>query len=296
MSMHSNPTPVVRPEWIVDSIKAQTLLSEEDYLLERLRGGPAQKMIHAFKAVTAQPLDDDVIYPAARPSLSRLQQESDDQQQHCLTVHEQSVEAAEPSVLSGTLPAGTAIDATDEREASGNAAEDEDADAFSFMATSPNAHETEAGGADASGDHVNGAAQCGPGHVGIRPSASACLPVEQRQRAANDDAASQFGSADAVPEPRPPRQAAAPRWTADDMRVAQAAAAAARSRCDMLKVCAPRPNRSSHDAALIKIRRNSCGISRPQGAPKSTRDDPDYVKNYFAASRLHFIGTWKVLA
>ena len=31
-----------------------------------------------------------------------------------------------------------------------------------------------------------------------------------------------------------------------------------------------------------------------QGAPKSTRDDPDYVKNYFAASRLHFIGTWKV--
>ncbi len=31
-----------------------------------------------------------------------------------------------------------------------------------------------------------------------------------------------------------------------------------------------------------------------QGAPKSTRNDPDYVKNYFAASRLHFIGTWKV--
>jgi len=30
-----------------------------------------------------------------------------------------------------------------------------------------------------------------------------------------------------------------------------------------------------------------------KGAPKSSRDDPEFMANYFKSSRLHFIGTWK---
>lgn len=48
------------------------------------------------------------------------------------------------------------------------------------------------------------------------------------------------------------------------LRAAQQIAAQARQRCDMLK-----------------------------GPPRSSREDPDFQANYFAASRLHFIGSWK---
>ena len=30
-----------------------------------------------------------------------------------------------------------------------------------------------------------------------------------------------------------------------------------------------------------------------KGAPKSSRDNPKFMANYFKSSRLHFIGTWK---
>ncbi|RMZ53657.1 hypothetical protein APUTEX25_003191, partial [Auxenochlorella protothecoides] len=49
-----------------------------------------------------------------------------------------------------------------------------------------------------------------------------------------------------------------------EMRAAQAEAARLRAACDMLK-----------------------------GAPKSSRDDPNFVESFFSASRLHFIGMWK---
>lgn len=48
------------------------------------------------------------------------------------------------------------------------------------------------------------------------------------------------------------------------LRAAQQIAAEARRRCDMLK-----------------------------GPPRSSREDPAFQANYFAASRLHFIGSWK---
>ena len=30
-----------------------------------------------------------------------------------------------------------------------------------------------------------------------------------------------------------------------------------------------------------------------KGAPKSSREDPQFMDNYYKSSRLHFIGTWK---
>ena len=37
--------------------------------------------------------------------------------------------------------------------------------------------------------------------------------------------------------------------------------------------------------------RAACDVLK--GAPKSSRDDPFFMDNYYKSSRLHFIGTWK---
>lgn len=50
-------------------------------------------------------------------------------------------------------------------------------------------------------------------------------------------------------------------YTAKEMAEAQAEAAELRAACDLLK-----------------------------GAPKSSKDDPNFVSSFFSASRLHFIG------
>ena len=52
--------------------------------------------------------------------------------------------------------------------------------------------------------------------------------------------------------------------TAGNLAKAQKVAAACRAACDLLK-----------------------------GAPKSSREDPKFMDNYYKSSRLHFIGTWK---
>ncbi|KAK9810528.1 hypothetical protein WJX72_012236 [[Myrmecia] bisecta] len=43
-----NPTPVVRPEWVVDSLKAGAVLPIHDYVLWQLREAPGQRSIKAF--------------------------------------------------------------------------------------------------------------------------------------------------------------------------------------------------------------------------------------------------------
>lgn len=37
--------------------------------------------------------------------------------------------------------------------------------------------------------------------------------------------------------------------------------------------------------------RAACDLLK--GAPKSSREDPKFMDNYYKSSRLHFIGTWK---
>ena len=311
----------MRPEWIVDSIKAQTLLSEEDYLLERLRGGPAQKTIHAFKQVTAQPLGEDIIYPAARPTLGRLQQqqaqaeklqEAQEQQPQFQQQQDQPPGPSQSDATRAAAPscsdtaAAAAVHVGSDREPSGAAAEhDDDAeqgDCVTAAATAPE----QACSAAAVSDDAPRCYQPDEDWGLARNGASAVATLGHSS--SNTDAGSQYGAGDAVSEPHPvpkTRQAAAAAtWTPEDMRIAQAAAATARGRCDMLKV---RCSTSTPEHASIPRSSSaalstapSCAVSAThqavcsQGAPKSTRDDPDYVKNYFAASRLHFIGTWKV--
>ena len=238
----------------MDSIKAQILLSEEDYLLERLRGGPAQKTIHAFKQVTAQPLGEDAIYPAARPTLGRLQQqqaqaEKAQQAQAQEQVQQQqekpprpaqydATRVAEPSCSAGDAAAADAVHTATDREPSGNAAEQDDdaerGDGVTALATAP-AQTCHTGAVSGGVSHRDQPDKVwGPAEDGAK------AVVAVGRSSCNDDAGSQYGSGDAVPEPQPvpePRlAAAAATWTPEDMRVAQAAAATARSRCDMLKV------------------------------------------------------------
>lgn len=54
-------------------------------------------------------------------------------------------------------------------------------------------------------------------------------------------------------------------WTPEQIQAAQRTAQAMRSACDVLK-----------------------------GPPKSSADDPKFLETYFRASRLHFIGTWRM--
>ena len=70
-------------------------------------------------------------------------------------------------------------------------------------------------------------------------------------------------SADAVQPHKPVHMATS--WDPAQIRAAQRTAAAMRDACDVLKM-----------------------------PPRSSADDPNFMQTYFRASRLHFIGTWKM--
>ena len=276
----------------MDSIKAQTLLSEEDYLLERLRGGPAQKTIHAFKQVTAQPLGEDVIYPAARPTLGRLQQQqAQAEKSHHAPAQEQVqqkqeyqpprppqrdyTQLAAPSTA-GDTAAAAAMDVALDREPDGNAAEhDDDAEQGDCVTdpTGPNLTCDKAAISD-------GVPLCHQHDKdwGLADSDASALAAVG-QGSSNIDAGSQYGSGDAVSEPHPvpePRQAAAAAtWTPEDMRVAQAAAAAARGRCDMLKVRDSIPSTPEHVSTLRRCPfvnpLRYCAVCHPLDEPCACR-------------------------
>ncbi|KAK9825519.1 hypothetical protein WJX74_003581 [Apatococcus lobatus] len=53
-----NPTPVLRPEWITDSIAAKRVLPTEAYLLWSLRDAPGQQMLKSFQPPAAVPSAD----------------------------------------------------------------------------------------------------------------------------------------------------------------------------------------------------------------------------------------------
>lgn len=85
------------------------------------------------------------------------------------------------------------------------------------------------------------------------------LPAKDGCGTAHPMAASEGNPATAYNQPSP--MGAPVAYDPAEMRAAQAEAARLRAACDMLK-----------------------------GAPKSSRDDPNFVESFFSASRLHFIG------
>lgn len=114
-------------------------------------------------------------------------------------------------------------------------------------------------------DHSNADGQAGSApkqgatySAGEAEAASCALPKQHSPRAKITESCAQHtAGSHAAPEP-----VGHERDTS--LQAAQQIAAQARQRCDMLK-----------------------------GPPRSSREDPAFQANYFAASRLHFIGSWK---
>ena len=52
-----------------------------------------------------------------------------------------------------------------------------------------------------------------------------------------------------------------------------------------------RRQRLARAQAIARKMRDECQLLK--GPPKSSRDDPNFVKSFYRASRLHFIGSWK---
>ena len=234
---------MVRPEWIVDSLKAGRLISMEDYLLERLRGGPGQRTIHAFKDITAQPLAADAIYPAAR------QRQCPDQatvrpSDQPVAVHgehigmdsaEQRVEVEDGGLAGrdagiGEQEGGSCLAETTEW-GEGNRAErngdqpgggmDSEED-FSFVVAAPKRSRSSIQASAALPEMEAPALPVSEGTTdpALHSRGGLPAPAGERDRPVN------------VARNGPGRASFDP----EDMRVAQAAAAAARGRCDMLKV------------------------------------------------------------
>ena len=91
-----SPTPVIRPEWITQSLAANRLLPIDDFLLWQLKGGPGQRSLkEAFSVASEAP---QAVYPQQQraalatslpppPPLSlqpQQQQPQQQQQQHML--------------------------------------------------------------------------------------------------------------------------------------------------------------------------------------------------------------------
>lgn len=233
---------MVRPEWIVDSLKADKLLSMEDYLLERLRGGPGQLMIHAFKDVTAQPLAAEAIYPAARPPPPAGQPTdhsadlSTDQE---IASHESDVGAEVDVQHGGVVGAVQAVWDLDAGEQEGGSRTIEGESSLEIGAGQETAGLT----SEEDFSFVVSAAKRSKPPL---QTPAALSDMEATTRLV-DQRTTELGSYRRDELPAPAREQGRLLMTAkripgranfdpEDMRIAQAAAAAARARCDMLKV------------------------------------------------------------
>ena len=217
----------------------------EDYLLERLRGGPGQLMIHAFKDVTAQPLAAEAIYPAARPPppagqpLDHSADLSTDQE---IVSHESDagleVDVQRGAVV-GALQAVLDLDAGEQE---GGISKDRTIEGGTSSGIGAS---QAAAGLTSEEDFsfvVSAAKRC---KLPLQPPAA----QSEVEATANLDGqrTTELGSYSREELPAIAREQGRLLMTAkripgranfdpEDMRIAQAAAAAARARCDMLKV------------------------------------------------------------
>ena len=287
-------TPIVRAAWIVESIAAGRLLPPGQFSIDRLAINPAQQRMRELSSGTGAALQRQDIFPQLRqdgaepqplrhvaqsPATGVPQDRPPSRLDHADSVAPQNaVEAMTPAsvgvphrVSSGHTagPAGAAADACKQ----GRRTLEEGA----LPAHAPAAPTPTTG------------AQPGTAHdaavrASMRPQQSGG-PIGQSSHLTQLDAAvAQPCAAESSPDARtrhsPPPQSGEERaapvyssppvldattWTAAQIAAAQRVAAKLRSECDVLKM-----------------------------APRSSADDPDFLATYFKASRLHFIGTWKM--
>ncbi|KAF8057676.1 REV1 [Scenedesmus sp. PABB004] len=76
-----DPVPVVRPEWIVASLRAGQVLPVKDFLLPGLRDAPGQRQLFEFARHAADALAPAEVYPALGQRQQQAQQQQGQQQQ-----------------------------------------------------------------------------------------------------------------------------------------------------------------------------------------------------------------------
>uniref|UniRef100_A0A383W0I0 DNA polymerase kappa n=1 Tax=Tetradesmus obliquus TaxID=3088 RepID=A0A383W0I0_TETOB len=76
-----DPVPIVKPEWIVASLRAGQLLPTKDFLLQTMRDLPGQRQLFEFRAHAAAALAPQEMYPALQQQ-QQQQQDATDEQQH----------------------------------------------------------------------------------------------------------------------------------------------------------------------------------------------------------------------
>jgi nucleotidyltransferase/DNA polymerase involved in DNA repair len=71
------PTPIVRPEWVVDSIKAGQLLPINEYALAQLRDAPGQTRLLAFGQTSSNPQGIEASLAQAKEIAAQMRNECD---------------------------------------------------------------------------------------------------------------------------------------------------------------------------------------------------------------------------
>ncbi|KAL4443032.1 hypothetical protein ABPG77_008523 [Micractinium sp. CCAP 211/92] len=243
------PPAIIRPEWVVDSIRAGRLLPTQDYALQQLRDAPGQRKLKAFQKVQLQALPPSAIYggqAAAVVGSAAANEQSVGQSAAAAAGLEGATAASgsHPEALGGTAPRPASVDTAQRTE--GEARAEAGPTAAAVPSSTPAA-----------------AAAAAPDPAPPPPLPPAAAPAQ----------APPISPGPGPPAARPRSPGAGPAlataaavggYDLQELRQALALAAKLRSECDGLK-----------------------------GPPKSSRDDPDFVRNFHKYSRLHFIGSWR---
>ncbi|GAB4820844.1 hypothetical protein N2152v2_007890 [Parachlorella kessleri] len=260
-----NPTPVVRPEWIVDSLNAGEVLPIQPYVLWQLRDAPGQKTLLGFRKPEARALPPSAIYGAAIDRSAGEVPFSNRHQDHAnlqgaLDLPSLAERArAEPLEAASVQHGEPAGDQGSQRH-------------HDQQQQQQHGQQFEEQHVQQHNQQQSPASPCPPPGQGLLPAFIEApapshlvqgLPQEQgtlpppliRQPLTLHDKQNELLARG---------HAAAGTAAIDEMEEAQRLAARMRAECDLLR-----------------------------GAPKSTKDDPNFMESFYKSSRLHFIGTWK---
>ena len=265
-------TPIVRAAWISESIAAGKLLPPSQFPIERLSIHHAQTRLRDAPEQKKTALGASEVYPQLQAAADASPQlEGQEEQQLAAAANAADVDAEHDGTCGQAqvqLPLNAAAVAEAHQASQGGAerATHNAASQPTAISGAPTAPTVRYHSNDLA--HTSANAELPPlSHSGGHdaqpqlPSAEHAKPTDcgQAIMGQNHD---RWAAARTAPQQK---GAAKVTWTPQQIAAAAKTAAAMREACDVLK-----------------------------GAPKSSADDPNFMATYFKASRLHFIGTWKM--
>lgn len=306
-----NPKPVVRPEWIVDSMKAHRLLPHEGYVLQRLRAQPGQKLLAGFQTGGGGSVAKDSVYPQARarsidpPNAADLASQlpaaqggagpSKPQQQLPTAAEQQTAQpqvAAAPGSTDADSPRPSAASRLPAPDAAATADSRQQTDEGSMPAVQAvvSANDASRPGGAARPEAARALGSGGSQHPSP-PAAMLAQPGDELelslQLPPDPDEGARAAFAGDPPSPSPGQQPKAPVRNASLPQQQQQPHQAPQQQ-------PPYPPVADDMALAQQVaaqKRAACDVLK--GPPRTSRDDPEFMNTFFKASRLHWIGTWK---